>query len=197
MRSEKEPILITGNILTSQNDRKDTWGSNKNKPDPPDIHEGHVENGISYAYRIPNRLELGNWNNREDHGICPPQPRPIPSKTILEPLPYLDPSEVSERSPLPLTSLLSPPKKDNIKPGTSSMYMERPDLSWNLCLVPAKKYSGVKPAEELEMREGIGLMREEASPCLEFGGGTGTGAARLDWMDSEAKPPLLAIPSAL
>ena len=57
------------------------------------------------------------------------------------------------------------------------MYMERPNLSWNLCLVPAKKYSGVKPAEESEMREGIGLMKEEASLCLEFGGGTGIKAA--------------------
>ena len=45
------------------------------------------------------------------------------------------------------------------------MYMERPALSWNLALAPAKKNGGVKPVEELEMREGIGLMMEGVSPC--------------------------------
>ena len=77
------------------------------------------------------------------------------------------------------------------------MYTERPDLSWNLCLAPAKKYGGVEPAEESEMREGTGLRREEASPCLEFGGEIGTGAAQPDQTDSETEPPLSAIPSAL
>ena len=77
------------------------------------------------------------------------------------------------------------------------MYTERPDLSWNLDLAPAKKNSGVKLAEESEMREGIGLMREEASPCLEFGRGTGIGVAQSDWTDSEAEPPLSAIASTL
>ena len=77
------------------------------------------------------------------------------------------------------------------------MYTERPDLSWNLDLAPAKKYGKVEPAEELEMREGTGLMKEGASPCLEFGGGTGTGAAQPDRMDSEAEPPLSASASAL
>ena len=95
------------------------------------------------------------------------------------------------------TSLLLPPKKDDNEPVALSMYTERPDLSWNLCLAPAKKYSGVEPAEELEMREGTGLRREEASPCLEFGGGTGIGAARPDQTDSKTEPPLSAIPSAL
>ena len=52
-------------------------------------------------------------------------------------------------------------------------------------------------AEESEMREGTGLMKEGASPCLEFGGGIGTGVARPDRTDSEAEPPLLAIASAL
>ena len=74
---------------------------------------------------------------------------------------------------------------------------ERPDLSWNLCLAPAKKYGGVEPVEESEMREGTGLRREEVSPCLEFGGGTGIGAARPDWTDLEAEPPLSAIASDL
>ena len=114
-----------------------------------------------------------------------------------EPLPCPDPSEVSEMSSSPPASLSSPPKKDDNEPVASSMYTERPDLSWNLDLAPAKKYSGVEPAKESEMREGTGLMREEASPCREFGGGTGIGAARPDQTDSEAEPPLSAIASAL
>ena len=95
------------------------------------------------------------------------------------------------------TSLLSLLKKDDNEPVASLMYMERPDLSWNLCLAPAKKNGGVKPAEELEMREGTGLMREEASPCREFGGGIGIGAAQPDRTGSESKSPLSAIASAL
>ena len=114
-----------------------------------------------------------------------------------EPLPYPDPSEASERSSLPPTSPLSLLKKDDIKPDALSMYMESPDLSWSLCLVPAKKNNGVEPVEESEMREGTGLMMEGASPCLEFGGGTGIGAAQPDRTDSEAEPPLSAIASAL
>ena len=94
-----------------------------------------------------------------------------------EPLPYPDPSEASETSSSLPTSLSSPLKKDNNELVALSMYMERPDLSWSLDLAPAKKYGRVEPAEESEMREGIGLMREEASPCREFGGGTGTRAA--------------------
>ena len=57
--------------------------------------------------------------------------------------------------------------------------------------MPAKKNGGVELAEELEMREGIGLMRKVVSPCLEFGRGTGTGVAQPDWMDLETKFPLL------
>ena len=85
--------------------------------------------------------------------------------------------DTSETSSLLPTSLSPPLKKDDNEPDASSMYMERPDLSWNLCLAPAKKNSGVEPAEESEMREGTGLMMEGASPCLEFGRGTGIGAA--------------------
>ena len=81
-----------------------------------------------------------------------------------EPLPSPDPSEASKRSSSLPASLSSPLKKDNSEPVASSMYTESPDLSWSLCLVPAKKNSGVNPAEESEMREGTGLMREEASP---------------------------------
>ena len=77
------------------------------------------------------------------------------------------------------------------------MYMESPTLSWSLCLAPTKKNGRAEPAEELEMREGIGPMREEASPCLEFGGGIGIGATQPDWMDLEAEFPLSANPSAL
>ena len=164
-RSDKEPNDITTHILTNQSDFKDTWGSNKSRLDPLGIHEGHAEDGNDYIYRIPNRLELGNWNNQEDHGKCPPQSWPTPSEMTPEPLPYPDPSEASERSSLPPTSLLSPPKKDNIKPAASLMYTESPTLSWNLDLVPAKKNGRVKPAEESEIREGTGLMMEGASPC--------------------------------
>ena len=114
-----------------------------------------------------------------------------------EPLPYPDPSEASETSSSLLTSLSSPPKKDDNELDASSMYTERPDLSWNLCLAPTKKNGGVEPAEESEMREGTGLMREGASPCLEFGGGTGSATAQPDWTDSETEPPLSATPSAL
>ena len=63
--------------------------------------------------------------------------------------------------------------------------------------MPAKKNGGVEPAEELEMREGTGLMRAGVSPCQEFGGGIGIGAAQPDRTDSETEPPLLAIASAL
>ena len=112
-------------------------------------------------------------------------------------LPYPDLSEASERSSLPLTSLSSPLKKDDIKPVALSMYMERLDLSWSLCLAPAKKNGGLKLEEESEMREGTGLMRGAVFPCLEFGGGIGTRVAQPDWMDSEFKPPLSATPSAL
>ena len=114
-----------------------------------------------------------------------------------EPLPFPDPSEASETSSSLPASLLLLPKKDDSDPVTLLMYTERPALSWNLCLAPAKKNSGVDLAEELEMREGIGLMREEASPCREFGGGTGIEAVQPDWMDLETEWPLSAIASAL
>ena len=114
-----------------------------------------------------------------------------------EPLPYPDPSEASEIPSLLPTSLSLPLKKDNIEPSTSSMYTESPDLSWSLCLAPAKRNGRVELAEELEIREGIGLMMGGVSPCLEFGGGTGIRAAQPDQMDLEAEFPLSAIPSAL
>ena len=111
-------------------------------------------------------------------------------------LPYPDPSEDSERSSLPPTSLSLPPKKDNIEPDASLMNTERPDASWSLCLAPAKKYSGAKLEEESEMREGTGLRRGAPSPNQEFGGGIGIGAVPLTHLDSEDEWPLLAIPSA-
>ena len=193
----QEPNDITDRILTNQSDRKNTWGSDRSKSDPPDTHEDHAEGDIDYAYKTPNHLKHDTQNNPEDHGKCPPPLRPVPSGMTPEPLPYPDPSEASETSSLLPTSLSSPLKKDDNEPNASSMYTERPNLSWNLCLVSAKKNGGVEPAEELEMREGTGLMREEASPCLEFGRGIGTRAARPDRTDSEAEPPLSATPSAL
>ena len=197
MRSDNKPNNITNRILTNQNDCKNTSGSDRSKPGPPDTREDHAGDGNDYVYKTPNPLEHDTQNNLEDHGKCHPQPRPTPSGMTPEPLPYPDPSEASERSSSLLTSLSSPPKKDNSEPIASSMYTERPDLSWSLCLAPVKKYGGVEPAEESEMREGTGLRREEASPCLEFGGGTGIGAAPPDRTDSELEPPLSATPSTL
>ena len=194
---DKEPNDISSSILTNQSDRKNTWGSGRSRPDPLDTCEDCAEDGNDYVYRIPNLLEHDTQNNQEDHGRYPPQPRPEPSGMTPAPLPCPDPSEASERSSLLLTSLLSLPKKDDNELVASSMYTERPNLSWSLCLVPAKKYGGVEPAEESEMREGTGLRREEVSPCLEFGRGIGTGAARPDQTDSETEPPLSAIASAL
>ena len=196
-RSDNEPNDITERILTNQSDHKNTWGSGRSRPDPPDTHEGRAEDGIDYVYKTPNSHEHGTPNNPEDHERYPPQPRPTPSGMTPEPLPYPDPSEAYERSSSLLTSLSSPPKKDDTEPDASSMNTERPDLSWNLCLAPAKKYGGVEPVEESEMREGTGLMRAEASPCREFGRGTGIGAARPDRMDLETEPPLSAIASDL
>ena len=195
--SDNTPNVITNHILTNQNDHKNILGSSRSRPDPPDIHEDRAGGDNDCVYKTPNRLEPDTPNNQEDHERCPPQLRPEPSGMTPEPLPYPDPSEASEMSSLLLTSLSSPPKKDNMELAASLMYMERPDLSWNLCLAPAKKNGGVEPAEESEMREGTGLRREEVSPCREFGGGIGTGAAWPDRTDSEAKPPLLAIASAL
>ena len=196
-QSDGKTDVITNHILTNQNDRKNTLGSGRSRPDPLDTHEDHAEDGNNYIYRTPNLLEHNIQNNQEDHERCPPQPRPIPSRMTPEPLPCPDPSEASERSSWLPTSLLSLPKKDDIKLVALLMYTERPDLSWSLDLVPAKKNGGVKPAEESEMREGIGLMMEGASPCLEFGRGIGTGVAQPDRTDSEAEPPLSAIASAL
>ena len=102
-----------------------------------------------------------------------------------EPLPFPDPSEASEMfSSLP-ASLLLPPKKDNSKPIALSMYTERPALSWALCLVPAKKNGRVELAEELEMREGTGLIVRGtawyslATRGLVMGGGVGGGVGRM------------------
>ena len=141
-RSDEEPNDITNHILTNQNDRKNTLGSNKNKPDPPDIHEDHAEGDNDYVCKTPNHLEHDIPNNQEDHGRCPPQPRPIPSGMTPVPLLYPDPSEASETSSLPPASLSSPSKKDDNELVASSMYTERPDLSWSLDLAPTKKYSG-------------------------------------------------------
>ena len=112
-QSDREPNDITNCILTDQSDHKNTWGSNRSKPDPLDTHEDCAEGDIDYVYRTPSHLKHDTQNNPEDHGKCPPQPRPVPSGMTPEPLPYPDPSEASETSSLLLTSLSSPPKKDN------------------------------------------------------------------------------------
>ena len=95
----------------------------------------------------------------------------------LEPHPFPDPSEASKKSSLLPTSLLLLLKKDDVMDTVLSMNMDRPNASWKHLLAPTKKNSRVKPVEELEMREGTGLMRGAESPCLEFGGGTGIGEA--------------------
>ena len=160
-----ESNIITSNILTNQNDRKDTLGSNRSRPETPDIHEGCAEDDNDYVYRIPNYDEHGNQDNLQCHDTYQPQWSPKPSGMTPEPLPYPDPSEASEiPSSLP-TSLSLLPKKDDIEPCASSVNMERPELSWSLCLAPAKKKSRVKPEEESKMREGTGLMMGGASPC--------------------------------
>ena len=196
-RSDEEPNDITDSILTNQNDHKNTWGSNRSKPDPPEIRGDRAEDGDNYVYRIPNLPEHNTLNNQENHGRYPPQPRPKPSGMTPEPLPGPDPSEASETSSSLLTSLSSPLKKDYIKPVALSMNTERPDLSWNRDLAPAKKNGGVEPAEKLEMREGTGLTRGGASPCREFGGWIGIGVAPPVRMDWELESPLSAIASAL
>ena len=196
-RSEEEPDDITNNILTNQSDRKDTWGSDSSRPETLDIHEGRAGDGNDYAYKIPNCHEHGNQDSLQRHDTYQPQRLPKPSGMTPEPLPYPDSSEASETPSLLPTPLSLPPKKDDIEPDTSSMYTERPNLSWSLCLAPAKKKGGVEPEEELEMREGTGPRRGGASSDQESGRGTGTETAQPDRTDSEAEPPLSANPSAL
>ena len=195
-RSKEEPIVITKNILTNQNNHKDTLGSDRSRPETPGIHEGCAEDGNDYVYRTPNRHELGNQDNLQRHDTYQPQQPPRPSGMTPEPLPYPDPSEASETPSSVPTSLLSPPKKDDIEPAALSMNMERPDLSWNLCLAPTKRNGRAELEEESETREGTGLRWGGASPCREFGRGTGIGAAQPDRMDSEAEPPLSTNASA-
>ena len=131
-QSDKEPNTISNNILTNQSDHKNTWGSDRSRPDPPDTHEDRAEGDIDYVYKTPNHLKHDTQNNQEDHGRCPPQLWPTPSRMTPEPLPYPDPSEASGTSSLLPTSLSLPPKKDDIELDASSMYTERPNLSWNL-----------------------------------------------------------------
>ena len=78
---------------------------------------------------------------------------------------YPDPSEASEMSSLLLISLELLLRKDNIVDTVLSMNTEQPDAFWNLCLASTRKNGGVNLEEELEMREGIGLMMGVASPC--------------------------------
>ena len=192
-----KPDDITVKILTNQNDHKDTLDLNKNKSGTPDKHEDCAEDGNNYVYKTPNHPEHGNQDNPQHRETYQPQRPPEPSEMPPLPLPYPVPSEASERSSLPLTSLLSLLKKDDIKPTVLLVYMERPADVWSLFLAPVKKNSRFELEEELEMREGIGLMRGAASPDQEFGGGTGTRVAPPDCSDSEAKCPLLANAFAL
>ena len=69
-QSREKPNDITNCILTNQSDRKNTWGSDRSKPDPPDTHEDRAEGDIDYVYRIPSHLKHDTQNNQEDHGRC-------------------------------------------------------------------------------------------------------------------------------
>ena len=166
MHSDNKPDNITSNVLTNQSDRKDTWGSDRSKPDSLDKHEGHAEDGNNYAYNIPNHHKHNNQDIQQHRRTYQPQQPPEPSGMTLEQLLYPDPSEASETTSLLPTSLSLPPKKDDTKPNTLSMYTERPGLSWTLCLAPAKKNGGVELADESKMREGTGLMRGAVSGPL-------------------------------
>ena len=115
-RSDKESDNITSSILINRNNHKDIWGSDRSKPDPPDIHGDHAGDGNDYVYRTPNCLELSNRSIQEDHEKCPPQPWPTPSGMTPEPLPYLDPSEASERSSSPPTSLCPRQRRITLSP---------------------------------------------------------------------------------
>ena len=172
-------------------------GSSKSRLGTPDIHEGCAEDDINYVYRIPNHHKHSNQNTLQHHDTYQPQQLQEPPGMTPVPLPYPDPSEASGRPSWLPTSLLSLPKKDDIKPNTSSIYTENPTDAWSLSLAPAKKNSRTKLGEESEMREGIGLRRVVVSPDQEFGREIGTRAALPDCLDSTAKSPLLAIALAL
>ena len=66
----------------------------------------------------------------------------------------------------------------------SLMNMVPPNASWKHLLAPAKKNGRVELVEELEVREGRGLVGGAESLCQEFGRGTGIGEAQLDQTDS-------------
>ena len=121
--SDKEPDVITNNILTNQSDRKDTWGSDRSRPGTPDIHEGCAEDDNDYTYKTPNYHELGNQDSLQHCDTYQPQWLPKPSGMTSEPLPFPDPSEASEIPSLLPASLFSLLKKDNSKPIDLSMYM--------------------------------------------------------------------------
>ena len=67
MQSDEEPNAITNNILTNQNDLKDTWGSSRSRPDTLDIPEGCAEDGNDYIYKTPNHHELGSRDILQHH----------------------------------------------------------------------------------------------------------------------------------
>ena len=196
-QSDKKTSDITSEILTNQSDCKDTWDSNKNGSGTLSRHDDCAEDGNNYIYRTPNHPKHGNWENPQHYDTYQPQLWPEPSEMPPMPLPYSDPSEASERSSSPLTSPSFLMKKDDIEPNAPLVYMERPTDLRSLCLAPAKKNGRAKLEEELEMREGTGLMRGVASPDQEFGGGTGIREAQPDWSGSETKCPSTAKVSAL
>ena len=124
-QSEEQSDDITNNILTNQSGCKDTWGSDRSRPETPGIHEGCAEDDNDYTYRTPNCHEHGNQDSLQCHDIYQPLRLPKPSGMTPEPLPYPDPSEASEIPSWLPTSLLSLLKKDNTESDALLMYMER------------------------------------------------------------------------
>ena len=64
-----------------------------------------------------------------------------------------------------LRRLLVTQSKHQNNDDVSLMNTEWPNAFWNRSLAPTKKNGGAEPVEELEMREGIGLMKGAEYPC--------------------------------
>ena len=77
MWPDQEPDVITGNILTNQSDCKDTWGSDRSRPETLDIHGGCAADGNDYTYSTPNHTKHGNQDIPQHHGTYPLQQPPV------------------------------------------------------------------------------------------------------------------------
>ena len=139
MQSEHQSNDITNSVLTNQNDCKDTWDSDRSKPNPLDKHGGHTEGENDYIYSIPNCHELNNQDNPEDHETYPHQLQPEPSKMPPLPCPSSYPSEAFEKfSFLPVLPLLLLRKDDIVNP-VSLMNMVCPIILGNAFMCPQRR----------------------------------------------------------